>query len=302
MGWALGANDAANVFGPGVAARLISYRRAVVLMAVFIIFGAVVEGAKCMSTVNDITNLNLNYAFLATLSAGLVMMIMSVLGLPASSSQAIIGALLFLGLVEGHARWNALIKIALSWVLTPISAGLIGVLLFSLLSRILRRLLTSLVWRTPVLKSAVALAGCYGAYALGSNNVANVAGVYVGAGLLTPMQAAWYGGVAIALGVLTFGRRVMMTVGQEIVPLDAFSAFVAMLTVAVSSHLFTQIGVPVSGTQAMVGAVLGIGMLKDSSAIKMKTVMIIVLGWLLTPLAGLVLCLICFNMMNFFNF
>jgi inorganic phosphate transporter, PiT family len=301
LGWALGANDAANVFGAGVATQTISYRRAVLLMAVFILLGAVLEGVKCMNAVNAVTQLTLTNAFLATLSAGTVMLIMSVMGLPASSSQAIVGALLFFGLVEGRAQWNALARIGLCWVLTPFSAGLISVMLYKGLSRILRPLLTSLKWRTPALKAAVTIAGCYGAYTLGSNNVANVTGVYVGAGLLTTMQAAVFGGLAIAVGVLTFSRRTMMTVGQDIVPLDAFSAFISMLTLAVSAHLFTQIGVPVSGTQAAVGAVLGIGLLKDSSKIKLKTVLAIVLGWLLTPLAGLLICMIFFNVMNYIN-
>jgi len=300
LGWALGANDAANVFGTSVAARLVSYSTAVILLALFIILGAALEGAKCIATVNEVTQLNGEMAFLVTLSAGVVMWIFSMLALPASSSQALIGALLFIGLAGGNAQWGVLIKIGICWILTPVSAALLSVLLYLALGLLLRPLLTNLVWRTPVLRWLVIVAGCYGAYTLGSNNVANVSGVYVGAGLLTPRAAALFGGLAISLGVVTYSRKVMMTVGRDIVPLDAFSAFINVLALAISSHLFTQIGVPVSSTQAVVGSVLGIGLLKDSSRINKKTVLTIALGWLATPLAGLLVCLILFNLYNLF--
>jgi inorganic phosphate transporter, PiT family len=250
--------------------------------------------------VNEVTPLDASVAFLVTLSAGLVMMFMSVLALPASSSQALIGALLFIGLAEGNAQWGVLVKIGLCWVFTPVSAGLLSAFLYRSLGLIMRPVLTSLVWRTPVLKCAVILVGCYGAYTLGSNNVANVSGVYVGAGLLTPRAASVFGGLAISLGVLTYSRKVMMIVGQNIVPLDAFSAFVTVLAVAAATHLFTQIGVPVSSTQAVVGSVLGIGILKDSSKINGKIVASIIFGWLATPLAGIIVCLLLFNIYNYF--
>jgi inorganic phosphate transporter, PiT family len=298
LGWALGANDAANVFGTGVATRLIAYRVAVILLAVFVILGAALEGPKCMATLNDVTRLTPLYAVLVTASAGLVMFLLSLLALPASSSQAIMGALLFVGLVEGRPEWSIIAKVALCWVLTPVSAGLLSAVLYLVLGWLLKPLLTQLRWRTLFLKSAVIVAGCYGSYTLGSNNVANVSGVYVGAGMMSPFAASLFGGCAIALGVLTFSKRVMETVGQDIITLDAFSAFISMLALSISTHLFTQIGVPVSSTQAIVGAVLGIGLLKDSSKIQKTTVMQIAAGWLATPLAGALVCMLLFQLAN----
>jgi len=300
LGWALGANDAANVFGTAVATRLIRFRTAAILLIVFLLIGAVYEGPKCMTTVNAVAETTAITAFQVTLSAGLVMLVMSVLALPASSSQALIGALLFIGCVDGAPNWGVLIKIGLCWLLTPVSAGLLSALLYVTLGFLMRPLLNHVMWRTPVLRCAVILTGCYGAYSLGSNNVANVFGVYVGAGLLSAQFAALYGGLAIALGVATYSRRVMMTVGRDIVPLDAFSAFISVLALAISTHLFTQIGVPVSSTQAVVGSVLGLGLLKDSSKINMKIVGRIVSGWVTTPLAGWLVCLLLFTLMNAF--
>ncbi|HPI73429.1 MAG TPA: inorganic phosphate transporter [bacterium] len=300
LGWALGANDASNVFGTAVATRLIRFRTAAILLIIFLLIGAVHEGPKCMTTVNAVAQTTATTAFLATLSAGVVMLIMSVLALPASSSQAVIGALLFIGCTDGAPDWGVLVKIGLCWLLTPVSAGLLSALLYAALGVLMRPLISHVIWRTAVLRYAVILTGCYGAYSLGSNNVANVFGVYVGAGMLSAQSAAVYGGLTIALGVATYSRKVMMTVGRDIVPLDAFSAFISVLALAISTHLFTQIGVPVSSTQAVVGSVLGLGVLKDSSKINMKIVGRIVSGWVATPLAGWLVCLLLFTLMNVF--
>jgi PiT family inorganic phosphate transporter len=134
------------------------------------------------------------------------------------------------------------------------------------------------------IRGALIFAGCYGAYSLGANNVANVTGVYVGSGLLTPFQAALAGGLSIAFGVLTYSKKVMNTVGKKIVHLDGFSAFVSEFSAAITVHLFTQVGVPVSSSQAIVGAVTGVGLVKGARTVKKRTLIEIAFGWVSTPL------------------
>jgi PiT family inorganic phosphate transporter len=95
--------------------------------------------------------------------------------------------------------------------------------------------------------------------------------------------------LSIALGTLTYSRRVMETVGKGIVPLDPFSALVAVLAEALSLHLFTQIGVPVSSSQAIVGAVVGVGLVGDVQTVSVKMLAKIGIGWIMTPVSGGVL-------------
>lgn len=75
----------------------------------------------------------------------------------------------------------------------------------------------------------------------------------------------------------------MMTVGSGLVRLDAFTAFIAILSEAATVHVFAVIGVPVSTSQAIVGAVLGVGILKGARTINSKTLWRILFGWLGTP-------------------
>ena len=75
----------------------------------------------------------------------------------------------------------------------------------------------------------------------------------------------------------------MYTVGRGLVRLDAYTAFISILSAAITVHVYAIIGVPVSTSQAIVGAVLGIGILKGTRTIRIKTLWKILFGWLGTP-------------------
>ncbi len=134
------------------------------------------------------------------------------------------------------------------------------------------------------------MVGIYGSYALGANNVAKATGVYSGLILgFTDSHLALIGGAAIALGVLTFSRRVMMSVGSGLMRLDAFTSLVAVSSMAATTHIFAVIGVPVSTSQAIIGAILGIGMVQGFHSFQFHVLRNFAVGWLLTPACSLVL-------------
>jgi PiT family inorganic phosphate transporter len=106
--------------------------------------------------------------------------------------------------------------------------------------------------------------------------------------------------MSIALGSVTDSKRVMLTVGGGLVKLDGFSAFVAVLSEAITVHIYAEVGVPVSTSQAITGAVLGIGMAVGSRSANNRMLINIVLGWLSTPLiAGIVVSLISIVLLRF---
>ena len=91
------------------------------------------------------------------------------------------------------------------------------------------------------------------------------------------------------MGVLTYSRRVMLAVGSGIMKLDAFTALVAVTSMAVTTHIFALIGVPVSTSQGIVGAIIGIGMIHGVQNLRLRVLRDIAVGWLLTPLIAFVL-------------
>ncbi len=296
LGWGLGANDSANVFGTAVSSRMIRYSTAVILAAIFVIFGALFQGGEGMHTLSSLSHQDMNSAFIVSTAAAITVIIMTMLKLPISTSQAVVGAIIGGGVLSNNPiNTNALIKIVICWVATPIGGFLFTFVFYFLFQKLFKLLKTDMVTTDGVLRTGLILAGCYGAYALGANNVANVTGVYVGDGpdaLLTVQQAVLIGGISIAVGVITYSKNVMLTVGKGIVPLDAFSALVTVVAHAVTVHIFAIVGVPVSTSQAIVGAVMGIGVIRNMEAINYRVVGKIFSGWMLTPVIAFTVALL----------
>jgi PiT family inorganic phosphate transporter len=286
VGWSLGSNDSANLFGTGVAAKVVEYRSAIILISIFVVIGALLEGYKSMDTVGEMSKMSHMTAFIAAFSAGLCVAAFSYLSLPVSTSQAIMGAVLGIGMISGIPDFSRLYKVVFCWIFTPIGAMMFGFVFYPLFAKIFNKILMDLHLRNLLIKMALIFAGCYGAYSLGANNVANVTGVYVGSGLLTPFEAALIGSLSIASGVLTYSKKVMDTIGKKIVELDGFSAFIAEFSAALTVHLFTQVGVPVSTSQAIVGAVTGVGLKKGVKTVRKRTLIEIAIGWISTPLSS----------------
>jgi PiT family inorganic phosphate transporter len=287
LGWGIGANDAANTFGPQIGANVVSFRSAVQLAAFFAFVGAIVEGPKVFPTLSRLTTLTVEMSVVAALAAGGMMHLLTRYGMPVSSSHSIVGALLAVGLFR-HTGFDAgsLTRIAISLVAAPLGAATIAYLLYRLLGVLLpRRLGIGLFFQTAIRLAAIAV-GCYAAYALGSNNVGNAVAPFVGIGLLTPSAASVLGGVAIAAGVLTYSRNVILTVGKQITALDPISALVAASATALTTHLFTQLSIPVSTSQAIVGAVVGVGLTKGMVAVNPRTLYLIPIGWVVSILGS----------------
>jgi inorganic phosphate transporter, PiT family len=309
LGWSLGANDSANVFGTAVSSRMVSYRFAVILTAIFVILGAVMQGRGGIETYSkkltkqrvvvanvkqsisgqDFKKQLMQKAIIISFAAAITVTLMTILKLPVSTSQAAVGAIIGIGIMRNDANFSQLGKVIACWVGTPVGGVLFTILFYWLFSWILRKWKPPVFVYDPLMSLLLIVTGCYGAYALGANNVANVSGVFVGEGMLTVGEAALYGSIAIAIGALTYSKPVMSTVGKGIVKLDAFTAFVCVLSHAVTVHIFAIIGVPVSTSQAIVGAIIGIGIIKGAHTVNYRNLGKVSCGWLVTPfISGLI--------------
>ena len=168
---------------------------------------------------------------------------------------------------------------------------------------------------------ALLAAGAFGSYSLGANNIANVMGVFVNSasGLFTDFsvgnlfvingvqQLFFFGGAAIAVGVFTYSKKVMMTVGAGIYELSPITAFVVVLSSSIVLFLFASRGlkdllvsnnlpsfplVPVSSSQSIVGAVIGIGIAKGGRNLNLKVLGRISIGWIATPVIAAVVAFV----------
>src|SRR5690606_41358575 len=128
--------------------------------------------------------------------------------------------------------------------------------------------------------------GVWMAFSWGANDVANATGVIVGASLMSPFAASLVGGLAIVLGIATWGYRVMETVGTRITHLIPPMAFIAEVAAALNVQLYTLLGLPASTTHSIVGAVFGVGLALGRAARAPRTARDPALPWPPTPLAA----------------
>ena len=331
LGWSLGANDAANIFGTAVGSRMLRFRTAAIIGSVFVVVGAVVGGSGTADTLGRLGGVNaLAGSFTVALAAGVTVFWMTRLSLPVSTSQAIVGAIIGWNLFSGSATdGETLGKIVSTWVLCPILAGLLAAGLYLGLRFVLTRAhvhLLQIDWWT---RAGLVVVGAFGAYSLGANNIANVVGVFVPAqpfadlelfGLITVSgtQIVFFlGGLAIAVGIFTYSKKVMDTVGTSLMRISPEAALVVVLAQAIVLFVFASEGlrqwliahdlppiplVPVSSSQAVVGAVIGIALVRGVREMDWKMLGGIALGWLATPvIAALISLTALFVVQNVFD-
>lgn len=296
MGWTLGANDTASVFGLAITSRAIRLWNALLVTAFFVVLGAVLQGQNGIATYGSLGTQTIHTAFIISLIPSLAVLITATIGLPVSTTQAVVGAMTGLSLIQGTVNWPTLIKLSVGWMLAPIGTMMLAFFLYWFIARTFEAWLKRLAVYEAMLKMGFILVGAYGAYSLGANNVANVSGVWVKTGLLNLEQGVWFGALAIALGVLTYSRRVIDTVGNRIVELDPFPGFIATLSGALTLHVYAVAGIPVSASQAVVGAVIGIGLVKGVQTVQRRTVLQILLAWFVVPTLTILLSMVLFTL------
>ncbi|MCL1092961.1 inorganic phosphate transporter [Shewanella kaireitica] len=151
---------------------------------------------------------------------------------------------------------------------------------------------------------------CCMAFAHGSNDVANAIGplaavvsvVNSGGEISSKAPLVWWilplGAVGIVLGLAIFGKRVMQTIGKNITHLTPSRGFAAELAAASTVVIASGTGLPISTTQTLVGAVLGVGMARGIAAINIGVVRNIVVSWVVTLPAGAALSIMFFFMIK----
>jgi len=326
LGWSLGANDAANIFGTAIGTRMVRFRLAAIIAGIFVIIGAVAQGAGANEILGDLGSVStLGAAFTVALAAALTVFWMTRLSLPVSTSQAIVGSIIGWNFYTNNPTdLGVLTKIVATWISGPILGGIFAVLLFMLLQLATRKVSLHLIYKDVITRVGLVIVGAFGAYSLGANNIANVMGVFTHSIQLTPLDFDWLvigskqqlffiGGIAIAIGIATYSKHVINTVGRSLMPLTPEAALIIVLAQSLVLFIFSSqtlssaiasIGlppiplVPVSSSQVVIGAIIGIGLYKGGREIKLNILGSISLGWIATPIAAGILSFFMLFFMN----
>lgn len=267
---------------------------------------------------------------MVALSAAVAVYLMIRTGITVSTSQAIVGAIIGWNLYAGKPTdYETLAEVVSTWILCPFISGIVAVLLYLALKKILKYSCVHLLLQDQLTRVGMFVIAALGAYALGANNIANVVGVFVQS---CPFKPLSFGGVltlsseqvlfmlgamAIGVGIITYSKKAIMTVGNNLMKMSPMAALIVVLAQSIVLLLFSSVTlhewleqsalptiplVPVSSSQAVIGAILGIGFIKGGRGINWGIVGKIVVGWITAPLMAMGICFIClFFLENVFN-
>ena len=391
MAWGIGANDVANAMATSVGSKALTIRQAILVAAVFEFLGAVLAGGEVTSTIRkgivDTDLLTgspelLIYGMLASLlSAGTWLLVASRKGWPVSTTHTIVGAIVgfaAVGIGIDAVQWGKVGTIVMSWVVSPLTAGIIAFLIYMSVQRLILRqedplkkakryvpvyifLAAFTIVLVTIVKGlkhvgldlnlansyllaigialVIAIVGaiaiqrikpdpkaekrqhfytvervfailmvvtaCSMAFAHGSNDVANAIGPLaavisvastgiVGAQAALPIWVLLIGGAGIVVGLATFGKHVIATVGKKITQLTPSRGFAAELAAATTIVIASGTGIPISTTHTLVGAVLGVGLARGIDAIDLRVVGRVFVSWVVTIPAGALLSIVFF--------
>ena len=297
-----GFHDAANSIATVVSTRVLSPGKAVVWAAFFNFVAAFTFGTAVANTVGaglvDIHIISFAVIFSALVGSIAWDLITWYVGLPTSSSHALIGGLA--GAAIAKAGFGAIIpagwtKTLIFIVLAPLIGLAFGFLLMVLFLWVFRHFSPARVdrWfrRLQLLSAA--------AYSLGhgANDAQKTMGIVAGAlfagGYISTFRIDWWviimAHAAIALGTLSGGWRIIHTMGSKITKLQPIGGCAAETAGAISLFTATHFGIPVSTTHTITGAIIGVGSIRRLSAVRWGVAHRIVWAWILTiPAAGLI--------------
>ncbi|MEM2128958.1 MAG: inorganic phosphate transporter [Candidatus Bathyarchaeia archaeon] len=284
----LGANNASACLGAGVGAGFFSYSFSVFLASLGVVLGVALEGTKLSKVLSEgvLAELSFESTLILIVTILIVMTVASVFHLPLPLSEGLVGSAIGIGLGKGfEINWEFTTVIFASWVITPFFAAFLVIILSEIVKRVTRTTNNVLMANYVHNKTTMALS-FYVSYGLGANTVGLINGIF------KPFVGnEWVGaimfGLATSLGIYFLSRGITESVGKGITGLSPSAALTVQLSSALTVHLFTQFGLPVSITQALVGSVLGVILIKKISLTNTRFLRKITAGWLLAPLLSL---------------
>jgi PiT family inorganic phosphate transporter len=293
VAFTIGAND--ETMTPAVGAGLLSLGMAVLLGGVINLIGVFFLGESVSKTVGNsfaTEKLTLPMVFIILISMAIWLFIVSMKGIPISTTQSVVGSVLGIVLIEwgpSAINYETLIVVLLSWVISPL-LGLLGGYLFYLSitklqnSDLLKRKgYNDYEKQEKIASYALAFFLIFSVLSRSGNDVAKAIGPLMAIPeiLADPFFALLAGGLGMCLGVIILGRRVIKKLAKDIVALSPTSALAASITVSIIMFMATLMAIPLSGSHILVAAFIGVGFV-NKERVDMDMLKEIGWSWIIT--------------------
>lgn len=303
-----GFHDTANAIATIVSTKTLSPKKAVIGAAILNFVGAFLSlhvAATVATGIVDAQVLTLHTVLAALVGAIIWNLITWRIGLPSSSSHALIGGLIGASIVSassiGVVKWDSIAEKVLAPSLLSPFVGLLGafVVMF-LVFRFMKR--KQLSETHGAFKAMQLVSGGFVALMHGTNDAQKTMGIITIALVTAGAQDAFHvqtwvivaSALAMAAGTYMGGWRIIQTVGSGITQLNMPQGFAAQASTAVTLGIASEVGFPVSTTQTISGSVAGAGLARKGSSVNWKVIKNIVTAWFITiPLAGFMGMIAC---------
>ena len=283
IAFGIGSNDTSNALGICIGCGVIKLRKALLVFGVFVLLGILLQGQKVMNTVGkDLLVVTLPIIGISLSVAAVLIIISNWKKLPLSTHQVIIGSLAGSGVASGAAvNFMAFVEIIVSWIISPVVAFFSALFLYRAMEQTISKL--SLFRIERILRALLLLSGILIAYNTGANELATILGPVIHSGLIEKMRASLIGSLFVFLGAVILSHRVIETIGKGITTLDPYSGFAAQFGAGMCVLFFTFLGMPISTTYCIVGAISGVGMSKGMKTVKLGLIRKIIANLVLAP-------------------
>ena len=302
-----GFHDTANAIATSVSTRALTPRAAVLVAAVANLAGAFATTAVAKTVGTGIINSNLvtTETILAALIGAITWNLITWrLGLPSSSSHALIGGLIGAAIAQSGlagVEWTGVKdKVVIPALVAPALAFVGGYILLLAIFWILK-------WASPGIvnrgfRLGQLASGTFVAFTHGANDAQKTMGVIALAlftyGTIDTFYIPWWvivmSGLTIAAGTYAGGWRIMRTLGQRLYSIEPAAGFSAQTCAGATIWLATRLGYPLSTTHVISGAVMGAGATKRFSAVRWGVAGNIVVAWLVTLPAAALVAAVCY--------
>jgi PiT family inorganic phosphate transporter len=298
-----GFHDSANSVATIVSTRILSPKYAVLWAAffnfiAFLFFGLHVAGTIGKGIV-DVSIIDRQIIFGTLMGAIIWDVITWWLGLPSSSSHALIGGLIGSALAKSgirHLVWAGIQKTLVFIVIAPVTGFILGMLMAWIVFRLLYK--TSPFKVDKVFRIGQLVSAAMYSLGHGGNDAQKTMGIiasllfsagYLGPVFHIPLWIVLSCQASIALGTMLGGWKIVKTMGQKLSKLRPVDGFCAETAAALTLYVSTALGVPVSTTHTITGSILGLGTIKKASSVKWNLAKNIVIAWILTiPAAAII--------------
>ncbi|MFC0271228.1 anion permease [Metabacillus herbersteinensis] len=287
----IGASGAAASMGVAYGSGAITKARyALLLCGVGVLLGAVIGGGEVVKTISSgivpERLMSIEVVIIILFSATCSLFLANLIGIPLSTSEVTVGAVVGVGVAYNLLFVKSLLWIVMFWMLTPIAAFLISILFVKLLYKFQGN--KKVRKEAKILTYLLIFVGFLEAFSAGMNNVANAIGPLVSAGMINVTNGTWIGGAFVALGAVLLGKRVLETNGKKITKFSKTEGILISGTGASLVIISSLFGIPVPLTQITTSSILGIGIAKNGRNVFQKKVVQNMLKiWIISPLVSL---------------